>query len=265
MTKRLFIFAAYDKDNIIDNTLLYYLRALSKLGDIVFTMDNDTPKSEMKKLSDIPNILHAVAVRHNEYDFGSYKRGYIWAYDKKILEKYDWVYFVNDSVYGPLWDIERLLNNLESQNINVVGIFENFSDNIPRHIQSWFIGLKNTVVQQDFFYNFIKNISHQDDKSDIVLKYEVGLTRLLIQNGYKYYSFCKNIKSDQDECLIYKDPLKALESGIPFVKKSSFYNIKSVKFLYPYTSEKIIKDILNHAKRNNLYIKSEILNNYVIR
>ena len=87
MTKRLFIFASYDKDSIIDNTLLHYLRALSELGDIVFTMDNDTQESEMKKLSDIPHILHATAVRHNEYDFGSYKRGYMWAHENKILDK----------------------------------------------------------------------------------------------------------------------------------------------------------------------------------
>lgn len=30
--KRLFLFAGYDKDNIIDDTLVWYLNELSKLG-----------------------------------------------------------------------------------------------------------------------------------------------------------------------------------------------------------------------------------------
>ena len=38
--KRLFLFAAYDKEGIIDDTLLHYLRCLSDYGDVAFVMDN---------------------------------------------------------------------------------------------------------------------------------------------------------------------------------------------------------------------------------
>ena len=115
MTKRLFIFAAYATDGVIGGSLLYYLNTISKLGDIIFIMDNDISASEMSKLDSISNIIHACAVRHGEYDFGSYKRGYLYAYNKNILEKYDWIYFVNDSVYGPIYDMYPILNNLENK------------------------------------------------------------------------------------------------------------------------------------------------------
>ena len=185
MTKRLFIFAAYDKDNVIDATLLHYLRALSELGDIIFTMDNDIPKSEMDKLSDIPNILHATAVRHNEYDFGSYKRGYMWAHDEKILDKYDWVYLVNDSVYGPLFNLEPTLKDLESRKVDLIGMTDFYDENAPKHIQSWFLGLSKKVAESSFIYDFIKDIRHRDSKTEIICKYEIGLSRVVLQNGFQ--------------------------------------------------------------------------------
>ena len=50
MTKRLFLFAGYDKDCIIDDTLFHYVKTLSKLGDIVFVMDCDAPDAELNKM-----------------------------------------------------------------------------------------------------------------------------------------------------------------------------------------------------------------------
>ena len=109
MSKRLFIFAGYDKDCIVDETLLHYLKSLSELGDIVFTMDNSLSDTEASKIKSIKNILSVTAVNHGEYDFGSYKRGFQYAKKNKLLDKYDWIYFVNDSVYGPLFDIKNIL------------------------------------------------------------------------------------------------------------------------------------------------------------
>jgi hypothetical protein len=50
MVKRLFIFASYDKDNIIDATLLHYLRALSELGETMAA--NITTKGVSASASD---------------------------------------------------------------------------------------------------------------------------------------------------------------------------------------------------------------------
>ena len=167
LTKRLFLFAAYDKDCLIDDTLLYYLEALSKLGDIIFTMDNDTPAKEMAKLDRIPNILHASAQRHGEYDFGSYKRGYIWATDNQILDNYDWIYLANDSVLGPMGDLESMLVNIESRGADCVGMVSNDPQLLPAHIQSWFVGLKRHVATSKFFRDFITNVAHQTDKLSV--------------------------------------------------------------------------------------------------
>ena len=151
MQKRLFFFASYDPDRVVDDSLLWYLQALSKLGDIVFIMDNDISRNFVQKVKNIPNVLYADALRHQEYDFGSYKRGFLWAQESNILKRYDWIYLVNDSVFGPFFDLEPILDNMEKQNAeNAFGMIGLKAEDIaelgwPDHVQSWFVGLSQRV------------------------------------------------------------------------------------------------------------------------
>ncbi len=254
MAKRLFIFAAYDKDSIVDNTLLYYLGALSKLGDIIFTMDCDAPSDELAKVTEIPNVIHATAMRHGEYDFGSYKRGYQYARDNKLLNKYDWIYLVNDSVYGPLWDLKPILEDLESRGVDLTGIASYVSHKFPLHIQSWFVGISRTIATSEFFKTFISDIKSEQDKEILVLKYEVRLSRLIMEHGYKLSAFVTldgNIDYD-----LYRKPLDVLSDGVPFVKKLGLNKLPTIYFLCPHTTPDFFEKIYTHAVRVNL-LKSE--------
>ncbi len=205
-TKRLFLFAGYDKDGIIDDTLVYYLTELSKLGDIVLVMDCDV--ADATKLSGIKNILHTELVRHNEYDFGSYKRGYIWAHDNKILDKYDWVYLVNDSVY--LLDTpKRILEYMEQTPYKMIGVSENclWKD----HIQSWFMGFAPEIFKSDWFNNFLTHV-RTEDKENLVLHYEVGLSKLVLDHGFSFKGYTSYLLNDRS--------YYGIEQYVPFLKKS---------------------------------------------
>ena len=142
MKNRLFIFASYDRDGIIDETLLYYLRALSELGDIIFTMDNDISSTELDKVKKIPNVISATASRHGEYDFGSYKRGYEYAEKNNLLKDYKFIYLVNDSVFGPLFNLKPILERMERENagnaFGMMGLHSTVNEQYgyPDHVQS---------------------------------------------------------------------------------------------------------------------------------
>lgn len=241
--KRLFLFAGYDKDAIIDDTLVHYLNELSRLGDIVLVMDCEV--KDTSKLKGIKNILRIEAARHNEYDFGSYKRGYMWAYGNKILEKYDWVYLVNDSVYGPLFDLSSALKDLESRGVDMTGMCSSEINRFPVHIQSWFVGLSKRIITAPFFKEFISNVNHQEDKALIVLKYEVRMTRIILEHGYKMAT----IFNDKD-AVIYKTPNTVLNAGVPFVKKATMTQIREIEFLTPYTTETFVNQMISYAKRH---------------
>ena len=253
MTNRLFIFAGYDRDNIVDATLIYYLKSLSELGDIVFTMDNDLSDSELHKISQIPNVLHASAMRHGEYDFGSYKRGYIWARDKKILDKYAWVYLVNDSVLGPLFNLENTLKNLEASGADLTGMASCRQKHVPLHIQSWFVGLSQKIITSKLFDEFISGVTHQEEKMRIVFKYEVKMSQMFINRGYTI----KTVFGPIDGDYIYENLYGVIQNNVPFIKKYGLKNLCITDLLWSYLDEDEISNIQQYAMRHGLDLGNE--------
>ncbi len=215
-TKRIFLFAAYSLNGKVGASLSGYLSALSALGDVVFCADSPLAEEEKEKIGEY--VLHCEALHHGEYDFGSYKRDWEWAKANigDLLSGYDFLYLVNDSVFGPLSDLKPLLENLENQGNGAFGLVYNPHKKTP-HLQSWFIGLGKEVFLTDWFDSFLLSVSSEGSKSDVCRKYETGFTDLLRSKGIALgYALTAPHKS------IYNSPLKYVRKGLPFVKKSSF-------------------------------------------
>ena len=213
-TRRLFLFAAYDPQGVVGEALLWYVSRLSEYGDVVLAMDSDCPESELLKLSDI--TLHCEAERHREYDFGSYKRCFVWACANLRMETYDFCYLVNDSVYGPLSDIFPSLSGMEGLSVPAFALVMH-PDRRTAHLQSWFIGLAPQVFLSDWFRDFVLSVCRLERKEDVCLRYETGFCELLQSRGIPY-SGLYSIGGKG----IYDRVLAVWRKGIPFVKKSAF-------------------------------------------
>lgn len=212
--KRLFLFAGYDHDAIIDDALIHYVSTLSKFGDVILCMDCECPKSEINKIK--PFTIHTVAKRHGEYDFGSYKRAYQHARDKKILNKYDALYLVNDSVFGPMFDITNILNKIDSNTSDACGMV------ISKHkthsfIESWFVRLNSKIFLTPWFNKFISSVAHESDKATITIKYEHGLTNIIKNHNCSWDAIYK-IRGR----FTYNNPKILFKRGCPFVKRACF-------------------------------------------
>lgn len=249
--KRLFVFAAYDVQGFVDGSLLHYVSELTKVGDVIFVMDSNATDEELDKVKKLGNVLYASAERHNEYDFGSYKRGFKYALDNGLLNKYDWVYFVNDSVYGPLWGLAPILQDLESRGVDFTGMVDFENALTPVQIQSWFLGLSKKLVKQSFVADFFDKVCHQEEKQLIVLKYEVGLSRLILKNGYMFSTLVKGQIGEVSHSM-YEKPIDMFKAGIPFLKKNGLENIGGLQYLYPYTSERLVDLIYKNAIRTGV-------------
>ena len=214
MTKRLFLFAGYDKHGVIDDALIMYVRALNKLGDVVVCMDSDCTKDELQKLQGI--TLYAMATRHGEYDFGSYKRAYNWARENLDISSYDFVYMANDSMYGPLFDLAPYLEKLESENLDAFGMVKNPHRKSP-HIQSWFIGMRKSVFMSEWFNDLLQSVKHHDDKGSVTILYEHGFTKRLIENNLSWDApYAAPGRS------IYNQVKYFYKRKMPFIKKLAF-------------------------------------------
>ena len=122
--KRLSIFVHHDKYNIIDDYVVYWLKTMNKLSDIIFISNNDLPEIEINKIKNftIKNIIG----NHGGVANVSLKKGYFYAYDNNLLERYDWLFIISDSIYGPFFDIEPFIRKEEEKLILFTGDIMNF-------------------------------------------------------------------------------------------------------------------------------------------
>ena len=212
--KRLFLFAGYDKDGIIDDALVYYIKTLSKFGDVILCMDSNCPVSELNKVNKY--TIARMGRRHYEYDFGSYKRAYEYAKKHDILRNYDVLYLVNDSVYGPTIALNKTIANIEKLPTDASGMVVS-KHKTHEFMESWFVRLNKNVFTSDWFDDFITSVTRQTDKTLVTIKYEHGLSNLIKNNGCTWsgvYEFHGRYT--------YNNPTKLFKKGCPFIKKSSF-------------------------------------------
>lgn len=212
--RRLFVFAAFDPDSEVKDSLKYYLSALAKLGDISFCADCRMQQTAVGDLGG--RLVHFQADKHGEYDFGSYKRAFF-APEVKLSD-YDFIYFLNDSVYGPLFGLEEYLQKMEALGTGAFGLVMNSRrSGSGMHLHSWFLGFKPCVFMEGWFQDFLNSVQKEKSKIEVCVKYEEGLSTLLKEKGIDIKAlFYVNRKK------IYNSPLALYKKGLPFVKKDSF-------------------------------------------
>jgi len=244
--KRLFLFAGYDKDGIIDDALILYISNLARFGDVVLCMDSDCNLTQINKTKKY--TVHTIAKRHGEYDFGSYKRAYQYARDKKILDKYDVIYLVNDSVFGPMFDMTNIIKKLDQIPTDAAGLV------ISKHkthqfMESWFVRINKKIFMAPWFDEFISGVEHEEFKHTITIKYEHGLTNVIKNNGCSWdglYQFYGRYT--------YNNPKKLFKMGCPFVKKASFIRHNGdcgnqIKYILNHADNAAAKSVLKTANR----------------
>lgn len=233
--KRLFLFAGYTTNGIINNALIYYVSALSKFGDVVICMDCDCAKSEINKLK--PFSIYQIIGRHKEYDFGSYKRAYQYARDNDLLKNYEYVYLVNDSVFGPMFNMSKLMYEIEHISKDAVGIIES-KHKTHTFMESWFVRLNKKIFMSTWFDKFLSSVQTEPDKTTITIKYEHGLTNLIEQHKCSWTCIYTIYGRET-----YNRPKDLFQQGCPFIKKASFTRHNGAL-------GNQIKYILNHSNKD---------------
>ncbi len=185
--KNITIFAHYDKQEIVDDYVLIYLRNLKQFCDkIIFVSDGNLSNQEQQKL--IPIVSDIVAKKHGEYDFGSWKIGF-----NLLKEKYpqeflnaDKLILANDSCYM-VGKFNSVFNQIDKMSeVDCFGITD--SGEIFYHLQSYFLILRKTIFLEEFFDNFLQNVQKQELKKNIIKDYEIGFSRLMVQNNKKIHA-----------------------------------------------------------------------------
>ena len=261
--KRLCVFAHWDRDNIIDEYVIYYLKALREVCQtIIFVSDSDLEPSELTKLDRIAD--YKIAQRHGEYDFGSYKRGFLLAKEKAL--DFDELIFANDSCYGPFFPLKPIFDKMATQKCDFWGMTEWEYTPVQRdgiyilekdikHIQSYFINFRPSVINSDVFANFIKNIKPLNNKYELIAQYETGLSKILYKKGFKGVAYFKEYAAKD------KNPLN---SSIMRINEDKFPFLKTTLLKSEYLSD---KEILNQIDLINTFktYDKDLIKNHIGR
>jgi hypothetical protein len=204
-------------DNLIDDYVVDYLKSLKEVAqDIIFVSDCEIDQNEQKKLDGL--VQKSICKKHGEYDFGSYKIGLFAV--KEELKNYDQLIMANDSCYliSSLVPVFEEMKNREIKgfDFDFWGMIQN-QDQYPVHLQSYFIIFKKNVFSHKAFYDFFENVKLEQNKKDIIEKYEIGLTQKLLEQGFHMASFIKKIFENNPTCS-NKIFTELFPKGFPFLK-----------------------------------------------
>lgn len=212
--KRVAVFASYDKNGIIHDYVLEYLKYLSKDVDkIIFIADNYASQSEKDKIKNL--VFYYEFLPHGEYDFGSYKRGYLFAKENHLLDDADELIFCNDSCFC-LSPFSAIFETMTDKECDLWGVTSN--EEYQRHLQSYFMVFKRQLFTNDCFWQYLLKIKKEKSFWDIVQNYELPLTSTFEKQGFKSLTFLK--KFGDDNPTFY--PMMTLSLGLPLVKRKIF-------------------------------------------
>lgn len=216
--KKLAIFASFSQKSIIEDYVVYYLKELSQIVDgIIFVMDNPVLDGEIDKIQKY--VTYVQCERHNEYDFGSYKRGWSYLKQKDFFKDVEELILCNDSCYGPYTPLNKVFYemNARGNSVDFWGIHRN--SEICDHIQSFFYVFKKQVFNNPVFDEFILAVKEEIDVLGVILNYEARFTNILENEGFLWDTYV-------DYSIIDVSVKQLADDGCPLIK------VKKIKEIY---------------------------------
>ncbi|MCC6370022.1 MAG: hypothetical protein IT236_03345 [Bacteroidia bacterium] len=208
-------FASYFEGEKLPYYVLVYLNELKgHYPNLVFLTGNTQLSSgEIQDLKD--NGIGCEVTTNKGFDFGLW----YYAFQKYPPANYDQIILVNDScvLFKSLSDFVKWseFNTAEMQGMTL-------SEAVSTHIQSYFLVIKKAAITtvSDYFskHKIYTNIS------DVISNYEIGLSKHLIQSGYKLAAFIDNNGYNGEFSPYYQCINYHLEKGIPVIKKKILFS-----------------------------------------
>ena len=240
--KRLLLYVHYNKYDELSGHVLYQLEQLRPLfSKLIVISNSQLTKSATVTLEEL-GIAEVIQRENLGFDFAAWRDGMAHVGFERLAD-FDSVTLMNDTCFGPLWDMSDLVEDFEQrQSVDFWGM-TNFRKTkyFEEHLQSYFISFKNHVVASEVFQKFWTSIKTFTDVQDVIDNYETRVTSVLTEAGYRYDAVFNTIEAEAGD-LIHPDfscyrPISTLEHKVPFIKLKAFTdNEKKGKLLLDYLS-----------------------------
>lgn len=240
--KRLLLYVHFNKFDQLSTHVQYQLTQLRPLfSKIIFITNSGLSASDEAKLCQ-PLLVDEVLRRENiGFDFAAWRDGMSHVGFEE-LKYFNSVTLMNDTCFGPLWDMAEVYNRFErNPEVDFWGL-TNFRANeqFKEHIQSYYLSFSQRVVQSKAFQDFWTNVQNFTDVQDVIENYETQVTTDLVDAGFRYQTVFDTVEADTTGMLhpdfSYYNPTAILKNKVPFIKVKT---IDANQHITPYILQEI--------------------------
>lgn len=250
---RALVFAHYDRDGAVADYVVHALEQYRRHVDCLVVVSASTSRLPLALRQCVDRFIPRDNVG---YDFGSWRAG-IEALTNESALPCDELICVNDSVYGPLFDLGPALADRRVAAADFWGMC--LSTQGPKrrgkrtrcpHIQSWFFAMRRPVLESEAFSRFWNSVEPLATKEEIIERYEIGMSEQFTEAGFRsaaLYDTRDHGPAGMDEIWPHLSwrhprrswrvakksrremhnpselfPLRLVDAGVPFVKAGLF-------------------------------------------
>lgn len=248
--KRLLLYVHFNKYNRISSHVYYQLTKMRQIfSNVVFISNSSVSDKDYQKLVDLHLVDNFIQRENIGFDFAAWRDG-MTAVGFEELTTYDSVTIMNDTCFGPLWDIKDYYLEYESDDsVDFWGLTNNratpksrYTQGFREHIQSYFITFKKSVIVSPEFKNFWENVKNYTNVQDVIDNYETQVTTEFLDAGFNYKVIFNTVNEDASHMLhadfSFYHPTAILSHRVPFIKVKAIDNNQHIT---PYLLDEIAK------------------------
>lgn len=246
--KRLLLYVHFNKFGELSSHVEYQLAQLRPLfSKIIFISNSGLSEQDEAKLRQAVLVDQILRRENIGFDFAAWRDGMSHVGFEE-LKHFDSVTLMNDTCFGPLWDMGEVYNRFESNpEVDFWGM-TNFRANsqFKEHIQSYYLSFSQRVVQSKAFQDFWIGVQNFTNVQDVIAHYETQVTTNLVDAGYRYQTVFNTVDADTTGMLhpdfSYYNPTAILKNKVPFIKVKT---IDANQHITPYILQEI-EDTTNY-------------------
>lgn len=222
---RLILYFFFDEAGIVDDYIVFMLKELKKKSSkILFVVNGFIVEDSKNK---IVQYVDDILVRKNfGYDVWAYKEG-IEYLKYEELKKYDEFVMMNYTNFGPIYPFDEMFDKMDQESIDFWGLSMSWGngDNIPVHIQSHFIAVRNKILKSTSFEEYWANIPEITCFNDALFKHEFVFTKYFEERGFSWnvYLNIEEYKNDVANPLLVMPYEMLKNKRTPLIKRKSFF------------------------------------------
>ena len=260
--KRLLLYVHFNKYNDLSSHVEYQLTQMRPLfSKLVFISNSQLPDEKRASLLERGLMTDFIQRENSGFDFAAWRDGMSFIGFEE-LKSYDSVTLMNDTCFGPLWDLTDIYRKFENDGSVDFWGMTNFRANqqFKEHLQSYYLSFSKRVIQSKAFQDFWIGVKNYTDVQDVIEHYETQITTNLTDAGFKYKAVFDTVDADTTGMLhpdfSYYNPTAILKHQVPFIKVKT---IDANQHITPYILDEIERKtdypvdlIVSHMSKINL-------------